>query len=256
MADVILKPWPGLTWSFADAAAKKGRRFIPSQAATRTYQRQLRSVAAQIRHIIATSPNPQTMESRLRRYADATGPWAEQAATNMTLAVARKNEQVWRTIAGQMGESLREQLKMSFNGESLQEAIRWNVNLIKNISIETADRIAGLTGEALVTGERAEEMAKKIMKLGDIADSRALAIARSEVSKANTALTKQRSLAVGSEGYIWRTAGDGDVRDSHAQMEGKFVKWSEPPTLDGITAHAGEFPNDRCYPEPVVPMAA
>ena len=36
-------------------------------------------------------------------------------------------------------------------------------------------------------------------------------------------------------------------------MEGKFVRWDSPPTLDGMTGHAGEFPNDRCYPEPVIP---
>ncbi len=37
-------------------------------------------------------------------------------------------------------------------------------------------------------------------------------------------------------------------------MEGRFVPWDEPPTLDGMTAHAGEFVNCRCYPEPVIPM--
>jgi hypothetical protein len=36
-------------------------------------------------------------------------------------------------------------------------------------------------------------------------------------------------------------------------MEGQFVKWDDPQKLDGMTGHAGEFPNCRCYPEPVVP---
>ena len=36
-------------------------------------------------------------------------------------------------------------------------------------------------------------------------------------------------------------------------MEGKFVSWDSPPTLDGMTGHAGEFPYCRCYPEPVIP---
>uniref|UniRef100_UPI00255ADB8F DUF6883 domain-containing protein n=1 Tax=Pseudodesulfovibrio pelocollis TaxID=3051432 RepID=UPI00255ADB8F len=76
--------------------------------------------------------------------------------------------------------------------------------------------------------------------------------ALTEVSKAGTALTRARAESVGSEGYIWRTARDGATRPSHRAMEGRFVKWSEPPTLDGMTGHAGEFPNDRCYPEPVV----
>jgi uncharacterized protein with gpF-like domain len=36
-------------------------------------------------------------------------------------------------------------------------------------------------------------------------------------------------------------------------MEGKFVTWDDPPTLDGMKGHAGQFPNCRCYPEPVIP---
>jgi uncharacterized protein with gpF-like domain len=40
-------------------------------------------------------------------------------------------------------------------------------------------------------------------------------------------------------------------------MEGKFVAWDKPPKLtDGTTGHAGEFPNCRCYPEPVIPELA
>ena len=74
-------------------------------------------------------------------------------------------------------------------------------------------------------------------------------------SKAHTALTKARAEDVGSDGYIWRSVRDGATRPSHRAMEGKFVKWGEPPTLDGMTGHAGEFPNCRCYPEPVIPRS-
>jgi len=80
-------------------------------------------------------------------------------------------------------------------------------------------------------------------------------IARTEIGRASTALTQARSLALGSTGYIWRTAEDGDVRHSHAEMEGKFVSWDRPPTLDGLTGHAGALPNCRCYCEVVLPHA-
>ena len=45
------------------------------------------------------------------------------------------------------------------------------------------------------------------------------------------------ALHIGSEGYIWHTVGDMLVRESHKKMNGKFVKWSEPPTLDNLTIH-------------------
>jgi hypothetical protein len=36
-------------------------------------------------------------------------------------------------------------------------------------------------------------------------------------------------------------------------MEGKFVKWDEPPILDKMQGHAGGFPNCRCWPDPEIP---
>ncbi|EOT9334790.1 phage minor head protein [Escherichia coli] len=74
-----------------------------------------------------------------------------------------------------------------------------------------------------------------------------------ELGRATGALDQARALSIGSNGYIWRTAEDGDVRHSHREMEGKFVEWGRPPTLDGMTGHAGELPNCRCYKEIVLP---
>ncbi|WP_265340329.1 phage minor head protein, partial [Salmonella enterica] len=85
------------------------------------------------------------------------------------------------------------------------------------------------------------------------AKSRADLIARTELGRATGALDQARALSIGSNGYIWRTAEDGDVRHSHREMEGKFVEWGRPPTLDGMTGHAGELPNCRCYKEIVFP---
>ncbi|MFZ4125047.1 MAG: phage minor head protein [Rickettsiales bacterium] len=42
--------------------------------------------------------------------------------------------------------------------------------------------------------------------------------------------------------YIWRTAGDGKVRASHAANEGKIFAWDTPPP----TGHPGEDYNCRC----------
>ena len=245
------KPWD-LPWSWMDAAAIKATRFTPSRSALRTYERQLRSVAGHIRSIVGTSPDPSTMQRLLREYSELLTPWANQSAVNMMIAVNRKNEQVWRSVAGKMGDQIRQQLKVAVDGASWQDLIRRNVNAIKNMPIETADKIADIVSDAMVSGIRVDEVAAKIQAAGDIGESRARMIAHTEVSKAGTVLTEMRAVSVGSEGYIWRTADD-DARPSHAEMEGEFVNWTEPPTLDGMTGHAGEFPWCRCYPEPVIP---
>ncbi|MAO54179.1 MAG: hypothetical protein CMM61_00590 [Rhodospirillaceae bacterium] len=47
--------------------------------------------------------------------------------------------------------------------------------------------------------------------------------------------------------YIWRTVGDGKVRSSHADRNGKVFSWANPP--EG--GHPGEAPNCRCWAEEV-----
>lgn len=141
-------------------------------------------------------------------------------------------------------------------GQVMQSIITEQVKYIKSLPLEAADRVYDIQNraiEAVVIGGRAEHFAKEIAASGDIAKSRADLIARTELGRATGALDLARALSIGSNGYIWRTAEDGDVRHSHREMEGKFVEWGKPPTLDGMTGHAGELPNCRCYKEIVFP---
>ena len=88
---------------------------------------------------------------------------------------------------------------------------------------------------------------------GYVTKARARLSARTAGARTAMELTKARAQSVGSEGYIWRTVRDSDVRPSHKGMEGKFVRWDDPPTLDNLTGHAGGLPNCRCYAEPIIP---
>ncbi|WP_413207774.1 phage minor head protein [Rhodospirillum sp. A1_3_36] len=247
------QPWPGLAWSWTDQAKKADGDFQPSKAAERTYAKQLGSVAGRVRQITAGGGDPDQKIRLLRAYATTLNAWAEAAATTMIAAAARKNDQIWRRQSERIGQGLREHLTSSVNGVTLQKLIAVNAGNMKSLASDAADRLANLTQEALVTGMRPEELAKKIEAAGDATGARARTLARTAVSSANTALTKQRAQGIGGTGYIWRTARDGGVRGSHAAMEGKFIEWDHPPTIDGYTAHAGEFANCRCYCEPVVP---
>ncbi|EGD4871902.1 DUF1073 domain-containing protein [Escherichia coli] len=103
-----------------------------------------------------------------------------------------------------------------------------------------------------IHGERPDQLYEMIMQSGDVAASRARMIARTEIGRATTALTQARALSVGSEGYWWRIKGAG-TRPSHRGMKDKFVRWDNPPTLDGMTGHAGCLPNCDCWPEVQIP---
>ncbi len=168
----------------------------------------------------------------------------------------RKNDELWRKHSKTISRELRNLVESAPVGQVMQSIIAEQVKYIKSLPLEAADRVYDIQNqatEAVVTGGRAEHFAKEIAASGDIAKSRADLIARTELGRATGALDQARALSIGSNGYIWRTAEDGDVRHSHREMEGKFVEWGKPPTLDGMTGHAGEFPNCRCYKEIVFP---
>ena len=245
-----------LPWAFTDRLKIRdaASAFVASRAAERAYERKLRSVAERVRTTLATT-KPEQAEKALREYAELVGPWAAQSAATMLATVDRKNRDSFLREAARAGIDMRILLASPGVGYAVQARIAENVRLIKSIVTHSADDVAKLVQESMATGMRAEDLAKRIEHTGEVSKSRARTIAATEVSKAGTALTRARAESVGSEGYIWRTARDGAVRDSHKAMEGTFVRWDSPPTLDGMTGHAGEFPNDRCYPEPVIPRS-
>ncbi|WP_233474154.1 phage head morphogenesis protein [Cupriavidus pauculus] len=194
-----------------------------------------------------------TIEQLLQRYAEALTPWAERAAAEMLSEVNRRDESAWMQNAADLSRALRQEIRTAPIGATMQALMAEQVTLIKSIPLDAAKRVHKLTIEGIEDSTRASDISKAIQESGDVAKSRADLIARTEVARTASTLTEARALHVGSPGYFWRTSGDGDVRESHREMEGKFVAWDDPPTLDGMKGHAGQFPNCRCYPEPVIP---
>lgn len=153
-----------------------------------------------------------------------------------------------------MGSALRAEIEQAPTGHLLQELLGENVKLIKSLPAQAASRVHQLTTQGLITGQRAEQIAKQVAASGHVTEARARLIARTEVARTASLLTEARARYVGSEGYIWRTSGDADVRDSHKEMEGKYVRWDTKPRLtDGTVTHAGQIYNCRCWAEPVLP---
>lgn len=251
---------PGLRYRARDRREPKVDRaaFAKARKAERQYAIQLRKVARHVGEIIkahdpATSDGMAEIRTVLAKYAEVIEPWAKAAAARMIADVGRRDEKAWEENSRAMGRTLREEIASAPTGQYLRERLAENVRLIKSLPIEAAERVHKLTLEGIANATRASEIAAEIARSGEVTVSRANLIARTEVARTASGLTEARARHVGSEGYIWRTAGDADVRPSHRKMSGKFVAWSDPPTLDGMTGHAGGFPNCRCYPEPVIP---
>lgn len=224
-----------------------------------SYAGQLRKVAQQVGAIINGFPpgDPEavpTITDMLAKYAELLIPWATATASKMLGEVNRRDEQAWFSHANEISRALREEIRTAPTGAVMQALLAEQVTLIKSLPLDAAKRVHELTLAGIEDGTRAKEIAKEIARSGEVSMNRANLIARTEVARTASALTQARAEHIGSDGYIWRTSKDSDVRHSHREMEGKYVRWDTPPKLsDGTTTHAGQIYNCRCYPEPVIP---
>lgn len=227
----------------------------------RTYARQLTKIARHVGDIVNAFPfDDPASEPAIRRaltdYSEIIGGWAAQTAARMLEAVNIQDEGAWMARAREMSLWLRREIRQAPTGALMQARLADQVTLIKSIPLDAAQRVHELTIEGLENATRSKEIAKEIQNTTGVSTSKAKLIARTEVARTASELTQARALHVGSEGYIWRTSGDSDVRQSHKEMNGKYVRWDTPPTLsDGTTTHAGCIYNCRCYPDPVIPEA-
>lgn len=243
----------------AKRVVKAKRTFLESRRAEKTYASALRRAGRQIGELINSFDQEsrsfvQDVTRTLARYAEMIQPWARAQAVRMVTEVARRDKQVWADIGKDMGRSLRSEIETAPTGSMLRQYLEENVHLITSLPIEAAERVHKLTLEKRSNSVRAKDIAKEIAASGHVTMSRATLIARTEVARTGSGLTMARALHVGSEAYIWRTARDSDVRESHKEMEGKLIKWDDPPTLsDGTVTHAGQIYNCRCWAEVVIP---
>jgi len=138
---------------------------------------------------------------------------------------------------------------------SLRNAwIKENVNLITKLAEETHREVEGIVMRGISSGNRAEAIRAKLygssLETGRFKKvrNRAALIARDQVSKNAGRLMRTRQRSVGVERYIWRTAEDDRVRESHLVKDGEIFEWDNPPR---DTGHPGEDYQCRCYAEPV-----
>lgn len=191
----------------------------------------------------------------LDQYGFAIRPWAASVGARMLAEVDRRDLRAWKSLSREIGLGIRAEIATAPSGVLLRELQAEQVELITSLPKKAGLRVQTLTTEALSSGRRAEDIAQEILATGRVTESRARLIARTEVAKASSNFVQARAVAAGSEGYIWRTSDDSDVRETHRAQEGRYIRWSSPPKTDPNLDpyHAGCGPNCRCYPEPVFP---
>lgn len=192
--------------------------------------------------------------------------YALATAKRMVTALYVGSRRTWREAAREAmkGREIYEMLQSELQGpvgDRVRELVEQNARLITSFPQDIATRSNAFVREEAEKGRRASAIADDLMRqFPDMAESRIQLIARTETSKASTALTRARSEELGTIAYIWRSSKDARVRRSHRRMDGVIVFWNDPPSPEELDRekrsygryHAGDTFNCRCFPVPVL----
>lgn len=235
--------------------------FSPKAATEREFLAQLVKVAERaggiIKRYMRRTPTGydfydlEAMILALKNYGYQLEPWAQKIADKVVSRVERENRALWRgaglsNAAIKVGDNIARETARRLAGEQ--------VELITSIPTRMAERVQRWAHEAQTGGRRASEVAEAIANSTVVGESRAKLMARTEIAKANATLTRARAESVGVTHYVWRTMEDSAVREAHEQMDGLIFEFAVAPYVEGEGYHhPGEFPNCRCYAEPIIP---
>lgn len=143
----------------------------------------------------------------------------------------------------------------AYEAQVAKTAIEQNFQMIKSIPTQMKEILAHKYTSTLIQQVAEGKLGRKsfetqLMKHGY---KQAKVIARTETAKLQTVILEERAVNVGSVVYKWRSSQDKRTRPSHKAMNDVIVFWKQAkPILDNMQGHAGEFPNCRCTPQPIL----
>jgi SPP1 gp7 family putative phage head morphogenesis protein len=208
---------------------------------------------------------------RLAEFAHARNffkAFGQKLAKRMITQVVNYNALSWRQAATKSsnGRIIYQMLKNELQaggevGLHVQQMLHQNANYISSVPEKVAQQLTKFIQEQQVKGLRADEIAKMIArKCRHLRRYEVQRIARTEVAKADTAITRARAQSIGLNWYQWLTSEDARVRLSHRKMNMVLVNWNDPPSPEMLIGekseghyHAGNIWNCRC---PAIPITS
>lgn len=103
-----------------------------------------------------------------------------------------------------------------------------NYTLITSNAKNYVSKINTLTEQAIVNGLSPAKLSDEIRKATTgLSDKHCKLLARDQMGKLNGQITQAQMEEIGLDLYVWSTAYDDRVRDSHAIMEGLLCRWDD-----------------------------
>lgn len=225
-----------------------------------------------IEEFVRNPKDEQTVIRRLKIYGQTQEfkDWCDELALKMTTQVYQGVSATWREAALKAGRgnefyaAILEDLKTP-NGGVFFQTVRQNAELLKTFPLDLSQDLTEFIANEGMMGRRSGDILNDLVEqFPDTAKTRLNLIARTEVSKTQSAFTQARATSLGLNWYIWRTSEDVRVRSAHGHMEGVLVNWNDPPNPEELfpqknakpygSYHAGNTFNCRCYAEVVIDL--
>lgn len=231
------------------------------------YDRAIRRLIDKSWEIAEDKSNPFDLVDVIRRLIRSKlfSEYATAVARKMITQTFYDTARTWRQAAkgGSQGRMIYETLRNEMQGpvgDTVYALIERNAKIIRSQPFSIAEQLTKYIQAETFKGNRHEQIAQELLvKFPQITAKKAAVIARTEASKAHTALIQARADQLGLAWYIWSTSQDARVRNSHAHMEGVLCRFDTPPSPELLAGernvgayNAGEIYNCRCYPEPLI----
>lgn len=113
--------------------------------------------------------------------------------------------------------------------ETVDDAIRWNASLVRNVSDEARARIANTVFTGVRERRPAREVARELREGLGMSRRRSLNIAADQAQKLSARLDQARQEQAGIAKYEWMHSMKRHPRESHVARNGKVFEWAKPP---------------------------
>jgi len=164
---------------------------------------------------------------------------SERIALAMAKEVTHANASSWRAAAfkAQGGKRIYAALKedLATSQLALRMIAARNARLIRSLPRDIAQQVTKQALELQSKGARPAELAKFIREQAPkTAKWKIQLIARTEIARSESDVTRVRSQRIGIDWFEWSTSRDARVRKSHRNMENVLVSWSDLPSPEAL----------------------
>ncbi len=146
--------------------------------------------------------------------------------------------------------------------QAVQKWISDNASQIRSMPVNTLFEVEKLISDAYRNGTAPGKLEKQIRKKCASEKRRAEQWAVYRVSSLNAFMARMQHEDAGVRRYVWLSARDDRVRESHRSFDGKIYSWDDPPAewyrsktrgivYTGYRYNPGEAPGCRCCAVPV-----